>query len=198
MVFYGAVRLRSRGHQLAALGYLVATIAFFVGVMFTDENEFGIIDAIIFPLALVTWLGGTAHVLLLQTRVRAAASGSITEPPPRRVDPALEAAQWRYERRQEARQLQASRPALAAELRIGRPDLPGRQYDDGGLVDVNHVPAEWLVRGLDLTPPAAAEIVDVRIRRGGFASPEELVVYCDGLTMERLQMIRDRLLFVPL
>ena len=28
---------------------------------------------------------------------------------------------------------------LARELRIGRPDLP-RQYDDGGLVDVNNVP----------------------------------------------------------
>ena len=36
-------------------------------------------------------------------------------------------------------------PALARELRIGRPDLP-RQYD-GALVDINRVPvAAWAFR----------------------------------------------------
>jgi hypothetical protein len=37
----------------------------------------------------------------------------------------------------------------------------------------------------------------VRARRGGFASPEELILYCDGVTLERLELIRDRLVFVP-
>jgi hypothetical protein len=32
---------------------------------------------------------------------------------------------------------------MAWELRIGRPDLP-RVYDDGGLIDVNHVPPQVL------------------------------------------------------
>ena len=45
--------------------------------------------------------------------------------------------------------------------------------------------------------PLAAEIADVRVRRGGFASPEELILYCDGVTLERLELIRDRLVFVP-
>ena len=38
---------------------------------------------------------------------------------------------------------------LAQELKIGRPDLP-RDYDDGGLVDVNHVPAAILAARLGL------------------------------------------------
>jgi hypothetical protein len=198
MVLVGAVKLRSRGHRLAAFGYLAATIGFLVGVQFTDENRVGALDLVLIPLALVTWLGGVAHVAVLQTRVRAAGAVAATEPAmPREIDPALAAAQWRSGRRREARQLQAEQPGVAAELRIGRPDLSGRQYDDGGLLDVNHLPAEWLVRGLDLTPAVATEIVDVRTRCGGFVSPEELVLYCDGMTLERLEMIRDRLVFVP-
>jgi hypothetical protein len=35
-------------------------------------------------------------------------------------------------------------PVLARELRIGRPDVP-RQFDDGGLVDLNHAPVPVLV-----------------------------------------------------
>jgi len=195
MVFVGAARLRSRGHQLAAVGYLAAIIGAVVGVMFTEQGRVGVIDAIVLALFLVSWLGGVAHVALLQTRVRAAGADPATPVQP--IDPALAAAQRRSERRQETRQLLMEQPGLAAELQIGRPDVPGRQYDDGGLVDVNHVPAEWLVRALDLDPPLAAEIVDVRDRQGGFAGPDELVVYCDGMTVERLELIRDRLVFVP-
>ena len=49
--------------------------------------------------------------------------------------------------RREARRLQQDNPVLAQELKIGRPDLP-RGYDDGGLVDVNHVPAAILASHL--------------------------------------------------
>lgn len=192
MVFYGAAKLRSRRHRLSALGYLGATLGFFVGVQFTDEQRAGVLDAVLMLLLLVTWLGGVAHVAVLQSRVR---SAGAAEP---EVDPALMAAERRSARRREARRLQADRPGLAAELRIGRPDLPGRQYDDGGLVEINHVPAEWLVRVLDLTPAVAAEIVEARARCGGFTCPEELVLYCDSMTPDQLGLIRDRLTFVPL
>jgi len=55
----------------------------------------------------------------------------------------LAAAQERLARRAQARALLASDPALAGELVIGRPDRH-RQYDDGGLVDVNNVPTAVL------------------------------------------------------
>jgi hypothetical protein len=75
--------------------------------------------------------------------------------------------------RQKARELAAGDPGLARELRIGRPDLP-RDYNDGGLIDVNHVPTEVLTQLPGITPELAARITRVRDEAGGFMSAEEL------------------------
>ncbi|GII23657.1 hypothetical protein Pme01_32540 [Planosporangium mesophilum] len=194
MVLIGGLKLRSRLHTLAAVGYFLLTVVFFVGAQFTKPGHTGAVDAVIIPPFLIISLGGIAHTIVLQMKVRGAAPIPVVQ---MGSDPALAAAQWRAQRRQEARALITTNPPLAAELRIGRPDAPGRQYDDGGLVDVNHVPAAYLVSELDLTPEAAAEIVSERDRCGGFSSPEELVVYCSEMTPERLAIIRDRLVFIP-
>lgn len=192
MVFYGGLRLQSRAHQIVSIGYLAAVITFCAGVQFTDENRFGPLDVVLMVLALVTWLGGVAHVAVLQVRVHA---GAVAGPV---VDPAVVAAQRRAERRRQARRLVTEQPELAAELRIGRPDQPGRDYDDGGLVDINHVPAAELARALELTAAQAADIDEARARCGGFVVPEELLVYCRDVSPSLLATIRDRLLFVPM
>ncbi|WP_433468374.1 ComEA family DNA-binding protein [Spirillospora sp. CA-128828] len=75
--------------------------------------------------------------------------------------------------RDKARELAAADPGLAKELRIGRPDLP-RQYNDGGLIDVNHAPAEVLTLLPGITPELADRIERVRAETGGFMSAEEL------------------------
>ncbi|QFG25755.1 helix-hairpin-helix domain-containing protein [Actinomadura sp. WMMB 499] len=75
--------------------------------------------------------------------------------------------------REKARELAATDPGLAKELRIGRPDLP-RQYNDGGLVDVNHAPATALELLPGITPELAEKIERVRAETGGFMSAEEL------------------------
>jgi hypothetical protein len=106
------------------------------------------------------------------------------------------AAQDRLAKRVRARELLAANPALAVELRIGRPDLT-RQYEDGGLIDVNHVPAATLAAELGLPAEVAQQIVAARTRPGGLSSPDELVVYCAGMTLDGLNMIRDRLIFLP-
>jgi hypothetical protein len=80
---------------------------------------------------------------------------------------------------------------------IGRPDL-GRQYDDGGLLDVNHVPAAVLASELALPAKLAEQIAAARERPGGFSSPDELLIYCDDMTVAGLNAIRDRLVFLPL
>ncbi|MFB4315591.1 ComEA family DNA-binding protein [Actinomadura sp. 21ATH] len=72
-----------------------------------------------------------------------------------------------------ARELAARDPGLARELGIGRPDLP-RQYNDGGLIDVNHAPAEVLTMLPGVTPELAIKIERVRNETGGFMSAEEL------------------------
>ncbi len=201
LVLLGGTTLRSRAHTLAAFGYLALTIGFCVGVLFTTPDHIGVADAVALPTLLVSWLGGTGHVAVLQTRVRAlnpAARPAVPDPAagPAMPDPAVAAAQWRLNRRQEARALLAGNPPLAVELRIGRPDLP-RQYDDGGLLDLNHVPAGVLARELGLPAALAEAIMAERDRRGGFNSPDELVVYCDQVTPEWLDLVRDRLLFLP-
>jgi hypothetical protein len=198
MVLLGGIRLRSRTHIAAAVGYFVLAVYFFVGVQYVPSSGGSLPDAAIIPAFLIIWLGGLAHVLVLQMLVRRAAPEvSLAPRTAPAADPAIVAAQWRLQRREEARRILATDPALAAELRIGRPDLP-RQYDDGGLVDVNHVPAAVLAKELDLPMETAAALARQRDRVGGFSSPEDLMVYGDGLTPERLQIIQQRLAFVPL
>jgi DNA uptake protein ComE-like DNA-binding protein len=106
---------------------------------------------------------------------------------------AVAAALTRQRRRSDARKLARDNPALARDLRIGRPDLP-RQYDDGGLVDVNHVPAEVLASHLELTPQEAAAVVTARAKLGRFTSPEELSAYSE-LQPDRVDELRDLMFF---
>jgi hypothetical protein len=98
------------------------------------------------------------------------------------------------QRRKDARAIAARDVALARELCIGRPDLP-RQFDDGGLVDVNHVPAQVLVDRLALSSAQAGQVVEARDRLGGFAGPEELIAFTE-LTPDTVDDLRDRLLFL--
>ncbi|MGH3814136.1 MAG: hypothetical protein ACRDUV_17085, partial [Pseudonocardiaceae bacterium] len=142
---------------------------------------------------LVNWLLGSAHAGWLEMQLKSRRSAAEPISP---ADPAVLAAQQRLARREEARALLAGNPVLAAELRIGRPDL-GRQYDDGGLVDVNHVPAEVITRELGIPRPVAEQIVAQRTRVGGFHSADDLVVYCEAVTPHQVAVVRDRLLFTP-
>jgi len=199
MVLIGGVKLRSRAHQVAAAGYLAGTLAFIIGTNVTETNHGGLPDWVLVPFCIIPWFGGLAHVLWLQLKVQAAANAAAGPAPWTNLgtDPAIVAAQKRAQRRHEARALLASQPALAAELRIGRPDITARQYDDGGLVDVNHVREDWLAHALELTPAQAAEIVTARERPGGLHSADELVVYCSSLTPDLVAIIQDRLVFLP-
>lgn len=203
-VFLGGWRLRSRAHQLAAGGYLLANAFCLFGIVLTPSgppdaagtspNRAGAL--VLAAYLLVAWLGGTLHTLYLQLK----AARVAPEPAPRPLsnDPAIAAAQWRVDRRAEARRLVQSDPAMAWELRIGRPDIKDRRYDDGGLVDVNHVPASWLAYALQIPQPLADEIEGARTRQNGLGSADELVLYCPSMTPERLAVIRDLLVFRPL
>ncbi|MEY9850222.1 hypothetical protein ABH940_007346 [Streptacidiphilus sp. BW17] len=103
-------------------------------------------------------------------------------------------ARARRELRVHARELLADDPGLARELRIGRPDLP-RAYDDGGLADVNHVPAPVLASLPGMTPDLARQIVETRESRGSFTCIQELEVFAN-LPDELAVELADRLLFL--
>lgn len=84
----------------------------------------------------------------------------------------------RRDQRARYRKLVQSDHALAASIRVGRPDLP-RDYDDGGLLDVNTLPQEALRNFGDLTPDEAARIISARDQLGRFAGFNELHAYVD-------------------
>jgi hypothetical protein len=69
-----------------------------------------------------SWLGGGAQALAI--------SGDAARRIQDRADPALDAARRRIERRAQGRRLLATRPALARETGLGRPDIPGADGRD--------------------------------------------------------------------
>ncbi|MFF4507612.1 ComEA family DNA-binding protein [Streptomyces sp. NPDC001401] len=69
-------------------------------------------------------------------------------------------------------------PALARELRIGRPDLP-QQFDDGGLIDINHVPVAILATLPGFSPELAEQVARSRDEHHGFAFVQDLKVYAN-------------------
>jgi hypothetical protein len=80
--------------------------------------------------------------------------------------------------REQYREVAGRDPALARNIAVGRPDLP-RSFDDGGLVDLNHIPAQHLGRFIRVPPAEARRIVDARERLGRFSSVEEVAVFAD-------------------
>jgi DNA uptake protein ComE-like DNA-binding protein len=113
--------------------------------------------------------------------------------PGQRNRAAVAQAQSRIERRKDARHLVKSNPDLARDLRIGRPDLP-REYDDGGLVDVNHVPGAVLAGQLGLSPAEVTDVLAARDKLGKFTSADELCAYT-ALAPDRVDELRELMLF---
>jgi hypothetical protein len=147
------------------------------------------IGAVVFVLIVVATTHALIELRSLPRPLHAATPGQPFVPQP---DP-VQLARARIGRRAEARELARRDPVLARELRIGRPDLP-RQYDDGGLVDVNNVPDIVLAQHLQLTPQEIQAVVAARGQLGNFTSAEEVSVYAQ-LAPARVDAIRDLLWF---
>jgi len=181
---YIGIRARRR-RWLVWAGVYAATLAGWL-VLDAPANPGNAAQGVGAALALVTWIGGGVHALVVSNDAVRRIHGS--------EDPALEAARARIERRAEGRRLLASQPALAHELGIGRPDIPGA--DDYGLVDVNHCPAAALTRLPGISNDLAARIVREREQAGGFSSAEDLGVLLD-LPPATVDGLRDTAIFLP-
>ena len=180
---YIGIRARRR-RWLAWAGVYLATLAGWL-VLSAPEHTSGTADGVGAVLWLVTWIGGGVHALVVSNdAVRRIHGGE---------DPMVAAAQARIERRADGRRLLASQPALARELGVGRPDIPGA--DDFGLIDVNHVPADTLTRLPGITAELAARIATARAQAGGFSSAEDLGVLLD-LPPATVDGLRDMAVFL--
>jgi hypothetical protein len=107
--------------------------------------------------------------------------------------PTIEDAKTRIRARERSLRMVERNPKLASELGIGRPDLP-RRFDDGGLVDVNHVPTPVLASlpGIDVT--LAEQIVTMREHLGSFDSAADVEIVLN-LPPTRLDQARELMIF---
>lgn len=179
---YIGIRARRR-RWLAWAGVYAATLAGWV-VLDTPAHPGSAAQGVGAVLWLATWIGGGVHALVVSNDAVRRIHGDS--------DPRVEAAEARIERRAEGRRLLASKPALAREVGVGRPDIPGA--DDYGLVDVNHCPAAALTRLPGITGDLAARIVREREQAGGFSSVEDLGVLLD-LPPATVDGLRDTAIF---
>ena len=173
---YAAARLKSKLLAASALVYGLGLLAFFFGVAVQPDDDLpGLFDALAGFGLFGNWAGGTIHSLLIRPKVFGLADGG---PPRTPNEQAVAAAKHRRTLRDQARELADRDPALAWELRIGRPDLP-RNYDDGGLVDVNHAPVALIATLPGMTPELAEKVVRTRGVVGSFVSAEDLSATVD-------------------
>ncbi|WP_051808768.1 BTAD domain-containing putative transcriptional regulator [Actinoplanes subtropicus] len=177
---YTGARRRQARYFFITAGYivvwLVAVLLFFLGFS-------GPVDADTSPVS------DTGMTILFLLPFFAAAHGLIV---------ALYAGDFYHKRtmREQARQFVLLAPDRAREMGIGRPDLPLRAVDDGGLVDLNHVDGYDLANATGLPTAQALEIAAHRVANGPFTRPEELVTL--GLADERtVKKLAARLVCIP-
>jgi hypothetical protein len=178
---YAAVRRRSPAFAGAAVAYVGASVAVVWNNVVHPGSLFGLDAGVAAVLGL--WTVSSVHALAVRRRVFRAPV----------QDEAVIAAKDRIRRREEARRLVARDPGLARELGIGRPDQPS-DYDDGGLLDVNHVPEECLRVQGGLDAAMVRTIIATREKVGRFDGRHDLEILA-GLDPDILDEVADRLIF---
>ncbi|MEV4253656.1 helix-hairpin-helix domain-containing protein [Spirillospora sp. NPDC049652] len=167
---YAARKSRSTALAAGAVGY-ASGIALSVYLWIQADAMLFFFGMLLMTLV---WVAGSVNAFAVRSEVFGLRESSRSSA----NDHAIRVARYRRTLRADARRLAAEDPALARELHIGRPDL-ARVYDDGGLIDVNHAPADVLGMLPGLTPELADRIVRHRAEHGGFVSVEELAVDVD-------------------
>jgi hypothetical protein len=149
-------------------------------------------DVLIYSSWFLAAIGGTAQLLVIRPLVFPA--GARPEVPVAQLSNA-EVLDRARKLRDQARRTAEADPMLAKRLAIGRPDLP-RQFDDGGLVDVNHAPLHILTSLPGVTERSARQIQEWVERSGPFASLGEVMLVIEiSPTFEH--HLREYCVFIP-
>jgi hypothetical protein len=189
---YAVIQRRAKDWAVFA-AYLAATVAMIVALAAVNSNSSASAGVGGFIVVLAGCAAVHAAILFRPSRGVSSLGASMPLSPRQRNREAVAQARSRIERRKDARHLVATNPSLARDLRIGRPDLP-REYDDGGLVDVNHVPAAVLAGPLGLSAAEVSDVLAGRDKLGRFASADELCAYT-SLAPDRVDELRDLMIF---
>jgi hypothetical protein len=185
---YAVIQRRARDWAVFGV-YLAATVAMIVAIAAVGSNGSAGAGVGGFIIALAGC--AAVHAAIVFRPSRSVAPLAVS--PRQRNREAVAQAQGRIERKKDARHLLKTNPSLARDLKIGRPDLP-REYDDGGLVDVNHVPGTVLSASLGLTPAELSDVLAAREKLGRFGSAAEVCAYT-SLSPGRIDELRDLMIF---
>ena len=187
-----AVARRGKKDWAIFVGYLVAVVLEIVAISVAGRGN-GAGSTAAGGIVILLMGGAAVHSYVAFGSDQAPAAVSGAARPEQLNREALAIARGRMERRREAREIASKNPILSRELRIGRPDL-AREYDDGGLVDVNQVPGEILQSQLGLSPDEVTAVLAARAKLGSFTSADEVSTYAQ-LPPDRLDAIRDWMIF---
>jgi hypothetical protein len=176
-------QFRRRMITFAAVIGAIAILGFLMLVSGPTDSE-GVPTGFASDLGGVLWL--TAMVVatviaVIHRKPRTQLPGTVQELARRRM-------------REQYRDLIKRDQSLALNINVGRPGLP-REYDDGGLLDLNHVSAGELTRFGSIPPDEAQRIVETRERIGRLSSIEELGVYA-GLSDSTVARLRETAVFL--
>jgi DNA uptake protein ComE-like DNA-binding protein len=103
-------------------------------------------------------------------------------------------AQARLEERRHASTIARQNPALAREMGLGRPDVPGANAE--GLIDVNNAPARALATLPGVDDRLATTIIETRASINGFDSVEDMGAVLD-LPAQLVEALKDLVIFLP-
>jgi hypothetical protein len=137
------------------------------------------------PLIL-SWVGGAATSFSIRSSYEQAIASPLLK--------AQTTGEQRLREREEAMRIARSRPQLAREMGIGRPDVSGAA--DAGLVDVNNASVTALLELPGVDGDVATEIVEAREKVHGFASLEDMGAALD-LDGHLVEGLRERVVFLP-
>jgi hypothetical protein len=131
-------------------------------------------------LLLGLWLSGIGVAAYLAFKGRSQ--------PETKVLPGMAVEIERRRQREAYRDMAAADPAMAFNMAVGRPDLP-RQYQDGGLVDLNHIPGAQIARWLPVSEEEALRLAAARETLGRFEGIDDAAVYgeLEPATVARLK-----------
>jgi hypothetical protein len=112
---------------------------------------------------------------------------------PRAALPGTEEELARRREREQYRNLVRRDPSLARTMAVGRPDL-SRSFSDGGLLDLNSIPAAALSRCGALPMEEAQQIVDAR-QYARLASLDDVLARC-RLSEPTIARLRETAVFL--
>lgn len=112
----------------------------------------------------------------------------------RHGDPRIARARQQLAARDKALKLARENPRLALAAGVGRPDVAGAFH--GGVIDINHAPAEAIASLPSIDLELARRVVAAREAVDGFSSLEDFGSVLD-LPGDMVEQVREHVVFLP-